>query len=50
MDYKITRCIKCGIKIKVKNDTIKYNCPKCGQQYEYIEAYSDEIKLIEGGE
>lgn len=39
-------CINCGIKIQIKDDILKYKCPKCKTEYEYIE-YIDIKREIE---
>lgn len=43
----IKKCINCGIKIQIKEDTLKYKCPRCKTEYEYIDYVDIKNDLLE---
>lgn len=43
-------CINCKTKINIKEDIIKYRCPKCKTEYEYIDFVDIKTELIESVE
>jgi len=46
----IKKCINCGLNIKIKEDMIKYKCPRCKTEYEYIDCVDTKTELIESVE